>query len=65
MLRPDYEAARSAAADFPCLGSGSTTKTPVHRVHRTPLRGGWDRPCSLAVEVCRDMLDPYAPHHSD
>ena len=31
MPRPNGEAARSAAADSACLGSGSTSKTPVHR----------------------------------
>ena len=30
MLRPVCEAPRSAAADSPCLGSGSATKTLVH-----------------------------------
>ena len=30
MLRPVCEAARSAAADSPCLGGGSATKTLVH-----------------------------------
>jgi len=56
MPRPNDEAARSAAADSACLSSGSTAKTPVHRVHRTPLRGGWYRPCSLPVEGCRGLL---------
>ena len=30
MRRPVCETARSAAADSPCLGSGSATKTLVH-----------------------------------
>jgi hypothetical protein len=56
MRRPVCGVARSAPADSACLSSGSTAKTPVHRVHRTPLRGGWYRPRSLPVEGCRGLL---------
>ena len=62
MFRPetsDYEVARSAAADSACLGSDSTAKALVHRLHRTPLRGGWDRPCSLPVEGCQYVVVQY------
>ena len=37
MYKPVYVVARSAAAHPPCLGTGSTTKRPGYRVHRTPL----------------------------
>ena len=53
--RPVCEAARSAAADSACLGSGSATRTLVHHVRRTALRGGWDgrsRCLWQAVVVC-------------
>ena len=64
MSRPNREAAISAVADSPCLGSGSNAKAPVHRVHRTPLRGSWDRPCSLPVPGCRDLLGSDTSIHS-